>query len=603
MGKILEINGPLVKLQLSDAVLGEQVRVGKIGLVGEVIGRDGDTALAQLYEDTAGLRPGEVAEGLGWPLSVELGPGLLNAIFDGVQRPRWPVRAPRPVHARLPADEPLVTGQRILDTLFPVARGGKARDPRRLRHRQDGAAGSAGQVAATPTSSSTSAAANAATRWPACSTNSRTLTDPRSGRALMERTVIIANTSNMPVAAREASIYCAVTVAEYFRDQGLHVALMADSTSRWAEALREVSGRFGELPGEGGYPAYLSSPPGRLLRARGAASRRSPATRLGDHDRRHQPAGRRLLGARHQPHQALRRAFWASTASVRRRASTRPCTRCSPTPKTRALRALVGGAGQCRLAGQRGAAGAAGRAGAPGAHGAHHRQGRAAARAAAHAAGAELVNEALLRQSAFSPVDRYCAPARQAAMLRLLALRRRWRRRRWRAAPRRGHRRAALLRRLQRMGEDIGEDELARFAELQAAAGARARRPSGRLGSPHATAAEGSGRPRARRAAAVPAPHARWWRWAMRSRSRGRDGRRAPGPRRGARRRHHRHRGAGEHQGLALDGTRRALPRRAAEFGAGAGAAGARLQRRRPGHRRRPAGRRARAGGASTACR
>ena len=364
MGKILEINGPLVKLQLADAVLGEQVRVGKIGLVGEVIGRDGDTALAQLYEDTAGLRPGEVAEGLGWPLSVELGPGLLNAIFDGVQRPlnavweqsgdriargvavpslprdqrwhfvpdpqrrattavaggdvlgtvqetesiqhrilvppllhgelmelapegdytieevigrvklrgdvnegrieklhlfhRWPVRTPRPFRRRDHAVKPLLTGQRILDTFYPLLKGGKAAIP--------------GPFGAGKTMLQQQIA-----RWcnaeiviyVGCGERGNELTDvlefmpelkdPHTGRPLMERTLLVANTSNMPVVAREASIYVGVTLAEDFRDQGYDVVMVADSTSRWAEALREVAGRLGQMPVEEGYPAYLGS--------------------------------------------------------------------------------------------------------------------------------------------------------------------------------------------------------------------------------------------------------------------------------------------------------------------------------------------------------
>ncbi len=360
MGKILEINGPLVKLQLPETVLGEQVRVGAIGLVGEVIGRTGDTALAQLYEDTAGLRPGEVAEGLGWPLSVELGPGLLNAIFDGVQRPlnavreksgdriargvsvpslsrerrwhfvpdprwrdtphvaggdvlgtvretesiphriltppsiagelmelapegdytidevigrvkrsdgrieklrlfhRWPVRTPRPFRRRDHAVKPLITGQRILDTFYPLLKGGKAAIP--------------GPFGAGKTMLQQQIA-----RWcnaeiviyVGCGERGNELTDvlefmpelkdPHTGRPLMERTLLIANTSNMPVVAREASIYVGITLAEYFRDQGYDVVMVADSTSRWAEALREVAGRLGQMPVEEGYPAYLGS--------------------------------------------------------------------------------------------------------------------------------------------------------------------------------------------------------------------------------------------------------------------------------------------------------------------------------------------------------
>ncbi len=360
MGKILEINGPLVKLELPETVLGEQVRVGAIGLVGEVIGRDGDTALAQLYEDTAGLKPGEVAEGLGWPLSVELGPGLLNAIFDGVQRPlnavweksgdriargvavpslprdqrwhfvpdpqrragapvaggdvlgtvretesiqhrilvpplthgellelapegdytveesigrvkmadgridklhlfhRWPVRVPRPFRRRDHAVKPLITGQRILDTFYPLLKGGKAAIP--------------GPFGAGKTMLQQQIA-----RWcnaeiviyVGCGERGNELTDvlefmpelvdPHTGRPLMERTLLVANTSNMPVVAREASVYVGITLAEYFRDQGYDVVMVADSTSRWAEALREVAGRLGQMPVEEGYPAYLGS--------------------------------------------------------------------------------------------------------------------------------------------------------------------------------------------------------------------------------------------------------------------------------------------------------------------------------------------------------
>ena len=170
----------------------------------------------------------------------------------------WPVRQPRPVARRLPTQAPLVTGQRILDCLFPVAQGGKAAIP--------GGFGTGKTVLLEALAKGCNAdvivylgCGERGNEMAGVLDEFPTLTDPRTGRPLMERTVIIANTSNMPVAAREASIYCAITVAEYFRDQGLHVALMADSTSRWAEALREVSGRFGELPGEGGYPAYLSS--------------------------------------------------------------------------------------------------------------------------------------------------------------------------------------------------------------------------------------------------------------------------------------------------------------------------------------------------------
>lgn len=360
MGKILEINGPIVKLELPETVIGEQVRVGELKLVGEVISRDGDTALAQLYENTEGLRPGEVAEGLGYPLSVELGPGLLNAIFDGVQRPleavrvksgdriargvqvhslprdkawrfvpnpdlrpgamleggqvlgtvqetesivhrilvhpdtrgelldlvpegdykldevigrvkdkdeqvrklrlfhRWPVRSPRPYTRRDHAVKPLLTGQRILDTFYPLLKGGKGAIP--------------GPFGAGKTMLQQQIA-----RWcnaeiviyVGCGERGNELTDvlefmpelidPHTGRPLMERTLLVANTSNMPVVAREASVYVGITIAEYFRDQGYDVVMVADSTSRWAEALREVSGRLGQMPVEEGYPAYLGS--------------------------------------------------------------------------------------------------------------------------------------------------------------------------------------------------------------------------------------------------------------------------------------------------------------------------------------------------------
>jgi V/A-type H+-transporting ATPase subunit A len=354
----LEINGPLVRLELAGVVLGEQVSVGALGLVGEVIGRDGDTALAQLYEDSTGLAPGEAAKGLGHPLSVELGPGLLGGIFDGVQRPldavwrasgdriargvqvpalardrqwafvpvavhgsvlnagdvlgtvqetasiahrilvppdvsgellelapagdydvdatiarirmrdggirklslshRWPVRIPRPFKRRDHAVQPLITGQRILDTFYPLLKGGKAAIPG-------------------PFGAGKTMLQHQIARWcnaeiviyVGCGERGNELTDvleslpklvdPHSGRPLMERTLLVANTSNMPVVAREASVYVGITIAEYFRDQGYDVVMVADSTSRWAEALREVAGRLGQMPVEEGYPAYLGS--------------------------------------------------------------------------------------------------------------------------------------------------------------------------------------------------------------------------------------------------------------------------------------------------------------------------------------------------------
>ncbi len=352
-GRITSIGGPVMTAE-SDApfALHEAVRIGPQALLGEVMRIDGSRVVAQVYEDTTGLRPGIEVTGDGTPLAIRLGPHLLGRMFDGLLRPlpahdvihiepgmrtsgperfvfepalrigddvrrggilgtivtgrgrdqrclapptvggmlveiaasgtyrddetiarvkdaagvvhdlsmshTWPVRTPRPVAARKPTSLPLVTGQRILDALFPVALGGKSAVP--------GGFGTGKTVLLEALAKGSNAdvivylgcgergneIAGVLDEFPH-------LDDPRTGRPLMERTVIIANASNMAVAAREASIYCAITVAEYFRDQGLAVALMADSTSRWAEALREVSGRFGELPGEGGYPAYLSS--------------------------------------------------------------------------------------------------------------------------------------------------------------------------------------------------------------------------------------------------------------------------------------------------------------------------------------------------------
>ena len=360
MGEIVEINGPIVTIRLPSVLTGEQVRVGRLNLVGEVIGREEELAIVQVYETTDGLRPGEEAEALGHPLSVELGPGLLGQIYDGVQRPlenimaisgdriargldvpalprdkkwpfqpnseiavgarlqggeilgsvqetaaiahrilvppetrgelldlapvgdytveeviarvqdarggihklklyhRWPVRMPRPYKQRDHAVLPLVTGQRILDTFFPLLKGGKAAIPG-------------------PFGAGKTVLQHQIARWSnaqiviyvGCGERGNELVDvletmpgimdPYTGRPLMERTMLVANTSNMPVVAREASVYVGMTLAEYFRDQGYDVVMVADSTSRWAEALREVAGRLGQMPVEEGYPAYLAS--------------------------------------------------------------------------------------------------------------------------------------------------------------------------------------------------------------------------------------------------------------------------------------------------------------------------------------------------------
>ncbi|NJE42988.1 ATP synthase subunit A [Thermococcus sp. GR6] len=359
MGRIIRVTGPLVVADdMKGAKMYEVVRVGEMGLIGEIIRLEGDKAVIQVYEETAGIRPGEPVEGTGASLSVELGPGLLTAMYDGIQRPlevlrelsgdfiargltapalprdkkwhftpkvkvgdkvvggdilgvvpetsiiehrvlvppwvegeiveiveegdytieeviakvkkpngeieelkmyhRWPVRVKRPYKRKLPPEVPLITGQRTIDTFFSQAKGGTAAIPG-------------------PFGSGKTVTQHQLAKWSdaqvvvyiGCGERGNEMTDvleefpklkdPKTGKPLMERTVLIANTSNMPVAAREASIYTGITIAEYFRDMGYDVALMADSTSRWAEALREISGRLEEMPGEEGYPAYLAS--------------------------------------------------------------------------------------------------------------------------------------------------------------------------------------------------------------------------------------------------------------------------------------------------------------------------------------------------------
>jgi V/A-type H+-transporting ATPase subunit A len=360
MGEIIEINGPIVTVHLPGVRNGEQVRIGRFGLISEVIALEGERATVQVYEDTQSLRPGEEARALGIPLSVELGPGLLGGIFDGVQRPleaifaesgdqlvrglnlpaldrerkwafqpaeglaegspviagmvlgtvqetesiehrilvppdvegvlveqmpagdygidevvarvhgegarvhelrlfhRWPVRIPRPYRRRDDAVAPLLTGQRILDTFFPLLKGSKGAVPgpfgagKTMVQQQIARWANADIVLYVGCGERGNELVDVLESFPR-------LTDPHTGRSLMERTLLVANTSNMPVVAREASIYVGVTIAEYFRDQGLDVVMVADSTSRWAEALREVSGRLGQMPVEEGYPAYLAS--------------------------------------------------------------------------------------------------------------------------------------------------------------------------------------------------------------------------------------------------------------------------------------------------------------------------------------------------------
>ncbi|MDD1774524.1 MAG: ATP synthase subunit A [Methanobacterium sp.] len=357
-GKIIKIAGPVITASgMKGTQMYEMVKVGADKLIGEIIELEGDNATIQVYEETAGMKPGEIVESTGGPLSVELGPGIIGSIFDGIQRPlekikiltgdyiergvavpalskdkkwkfkptakagaevkggdvlgevqetsavlqkimvppnmsgtlksivgegdylveddiaevetpkgiekvqlmhKWPVRVGRPYKNKLDPDIPLVTGQRAQDTFFPVAKGGTAAIP--------GPFGSGKTV----TQQQLAKWADAdIIVYVGCGERGNEMTevlkefpeleDPKTGKPLMDRTVLIANTSNMPVAAREACVYTGITIAEYFRDMGYDVALMADSTSRWAEAMREISGRLEEMPGEEGYPAYLAS--------------------------------------------------------------------------------------------------------------------------------------------------------------------------------------------------------------------------------------------------------------------------------------------------------------------------------------------------------
>jgi V/A-type H+-transporting ATPase subunit A len=352
-GVLKRIAGPVVTAVNLDAHMYDVVKVGKEALMGEVIKIQGDNVIIQVYEDTSGIRPGEPVENTGLSLAVELGPGLLTSIYDGIQRPlailvdkmgnfiergvtapglshdkkwtfkplvkagdkieaggilgevqetnivhkvmlppnakpgivkviksgdftvdeiicvledgreypmiqRWPVRVPRPVKEKMNPTIPLITGQRILDGLFPIAKGGTAAIPgpfgsgKTVTQQQLAKWSDAEIVVYIGCGERGNEMTEVLTEFPH-------LEDPKSGKPLMERTVLIANTSNMPVAAREASVYTGITIAEYFRDMGYDVSLMADSTSRWAEAMREISSRLEEMPGEEGYPAYLAA--------------------------------------------------------------------------------------------------------------------------------------------------------------------------------------------------------------------------------------------------------------------------------------------------------------------------------------------------------
>ena len=356
IGNVSRVNGPVIEAAgITDAIMLELVQVGEDRIIGEIIKLQGDSAIIQVYEDTTGLAPGDPIYGSGMPLSVELGPGLIGTIYDGIQRPlnevlaksgqfiergvvvpplkresswhfvpaaaegdavtggsvigtvqetesiehrimvphdvsgtcvriadegdysveeeiaeieteqgsrkltmiqRWPIRTPRPTAERLPLAIPLITGQRVIDTLFPVAKGGTVAIPggfgtgKTMTQHAIAKWCDAEIIVYIGCGERGNEMTDVLTEFPE-------LVDPRTGKSLMARTILIANTSNMPVSAREASIYTGVTLAEYFRDQGYHVAVMADSTSRWAEALRELSGRMEEMPAEEGFPAYL----------------------------------------------------------------------------------------------------------------------------------------------------------------------------------------------------------------------------------------------------------------------------------------------------------------------------------------------------------
>jgi V/A-type H+-transporting ATPase subunit A len=438
---------------------------------GEATGASGRTQRCICPPDAGGevesiVPPGSYAETA--PIcTLRTSDGGLRVLAMGHD---WPVRMPRPVLRRLPATAPLVTGQRIIDCLFPVAKGGKAAVP--------GGFGTGKTVLLEALAKGCDAdvivylgcgergneLAGVLEEFPL-------LVDPKTGRPLMERTVIIANTSNMPVAAREASIYCAVTVAEYFRDQGLDVALMADSTSRWAEALREVSGRFGELPGEGGYPAYLSS------RLADFYERAAIVDTLGG-----ETGSVTVIGAISPPSgdfsepvtshtKRYVKAFWAldvKRAQARFYPAVHPLQSYAEAARDFAPWWAENGNGEwwklrrrfltllddeARL----------------------ERMARIIGKDALPVRQqvtllcADLVNDAFLRQSAFSPVDRVCSPQRQSLMMRLIgkfvdlaeaAV----------AAGVPPERLARLrsLRPLQRMGEEISDSDLARFAALEA---------------------------------------------------------------------------------------------------------------------------------------
>ncbi len=419
MGKIVKVSGPLVVATgMEDANMADVVRVGEQNLIGEILTMSGDSASIQVYEETSGLGPGAEVVTTGSPLAVELGPGLIENIYDGIQRPleeimkraganitrgiqvpaldrdkkwdfvpaakagdtvqggdvigtvqetsvvlhkimvppnlsgklelvakkgaytvedtvavlktakgetvnltmmqKWPVRVGRPYKHKYPPKAPLCSGQRIIDTLFPIAKGGTAAVPG-------------------PFGSGKTVVQHQLAKWSdvdivvyiGCGERGNEMTDvlrefpelkdPRTGESLMKRTVLIANTSDMPVAAREASIYTGITIAEYFRDMGYDVAVIADSTSRWAEALREMSGRLEEMPGEEGYPAYLSSRLAQFYERAGMvecigsdAERRGSLTAVGAVS----PPGGDLSEPVSQATMRIVKVFWALDSSL-----------------------------------------------------------------------------------------------------------------------------------------------------------------------------------------------------------------------------------------------------------------------------------------------
>ena len=415
-GRIVKVSGPLVVAEgMEDANMADVVRVGKQQLIGEILNMTGGSASIQVYEETSGLGPGAEVTTTGMPLSVELGPGMLEGIYDGIQRPlteirklcgetiargvqvpalnrekkwdfvptvqagdklsggdvigtvqetsavlhkimvppnvagtvkeiksgsftvtetvcvletakgeenltlmqKWPVRVARPYDRKFTPSQPLMTGQRIIDTMFPLAKGGTAAVPG-------------------PFGSGKTVVQHQLAKWSdvdivvyiGCGERGNEMTDvlmefpelkdPRNGEPLMKRTVLIANTSDMPVAAREASIYTGITIAEYFRDMGYDVAVLADSTSRWAEALREMSGRLEEMPGEEGYPAYLASRLAQfyeragVVECMGADERQGSVTAIGAVS----PPGGDISEPVSQATMRIVKVFWALDSSL-----------------------------------------------------------------------------------------------------------------------------------------------------------------------------------------------------------------------------------------------------------------------------------------------